>query len=573
MTRPNPSTARRRRLLTRAVPLALISIGSFVTGVVVASGSAEADAVARFGAAWEQGDTDAMYAELSPAAQDAYDADAFNAAYEEAATTASATGIDAGETRGPLEQDGEKVVALPVSVPTTAFGTVSGEIGMPVSDGKIDWRPDLVFPGLTEGSKLIRQTKLAQRAPILAADRSPIAEGPVDARTYNGAGGIVAGEVGVPKGQRAEQLQREGFPEGVMAGVTGLELAFDSTLAGTPGGKLIAKGGGETTVLAETKPTPGEPVRTTLDPGIQEATAAALGDTYGGAAVIDAKNGDVLGLAGLALSAPQPPGSTFKVITAAAALEEGITKPGEQFPVVQSAPVGGREISNAHDEFCGGTLVESFAKSCNTVFAPLGEELGGKTLASYAEKFGFNAPPSLYNAESLALVDPPASTIPADLSDDLAGVSAIGQGEVLATPLEMASVSQTIANGGVRSPNSIVTDPALAGEYPDVDVVSPEVADQVRDMMIAVVSSGTGIAGAVPGVTVAGKTGTAELGTVSGEQPIGAEEPEQDVDAWFTAFAPAEKPKLAVAAMVIKAPGDGGTVAAPIVRQILEASL
>lgn len=560
--------------MMRAVPLALIAIAAFAVGVVTAAGSGKDEAVVRFGDAWEGGDLDAMYAELSPGAKDEYDIDAFKAAYGEAAETATMTAIATDRTRGPLEQNGEELVALPVDATTTAFGTVSGEIAVPIDgEGRIEWRPDLVFPGLNEGAKLKRQTQVAERAPILAADRSPMASGPVDARSYHGAGGIVAGEVGKPKGLRAEQMNAEGFPEGSLGGISGLELAFDSTLAGTPGGKLVAKGPDGNTVLAQTKPTPGEPVRTTIDPDLQEATATALGDTYGGAAVIDAKNGNVLALAGLAFSAPQPPGSTFKVITAAAALEEGITKPSEEFPVVSSAPVGGREISNAHDELCGGTLVQSFAMSCNTVFAPLGEELGGKRLVEYSEKFGFNAPPSLYNAESLALVDPLPSTIPTDLADDVAGVSAIGQGEVLASPLEMASVSQTIANKGVRSPTSMVKDPALAGDYPDVTAVSPETAQQVRDMMIEVVNSGTGIAAAVPGTTVAGKTGTAELGTVSGEQPVGAAEPEQDVDAWFTAFAPAEKPKLAVAVMVIKAPGDGGTVAAPIAQQILTAGL
>ena len=481
--------------------------------------------------------------------------------------------MEPGEARGPLDQDGEDVIALPVDVQTTAFGTVSGEIGMPVSDGKIDWRPDLVFPGLTEGAELKRQTQVAPRAPILAADRSPIAEGSVNSRTTNGAGGIIAGEVGEPQGLRAAQMQAEGFPDDALGGVTGLELAFDKTLAGTPGGKLIAKGPDGKKVLAQTKPTPGKPVRTTLDPDLQEATASALGDTYGGAAVLDARNGNVLALAGIAFSAPQPPGSTFKIITASASLEDGITKPEEEFPVVQSAIVGGREVSNAHDELCGGTLVQSFAQSCNSVFAPLGEKLGGKRLVDASEKFGFNSPPSLYNEDSLKLIKPLESTIPEDLTDDMAGISAIGQGEVLATPLEMASVAQTIANKGVRSPTSIVKDPALAGDYPDVTAVSPQVAAEVKDMMIEVVKSGTGSAASVPGVTVAGKTGTAELGTVSENSPVGAEEPELDVDAWFTSFAPADKPKVVVAVMVVKADGDGGTIAAPIAQQILQAAL
>ncbi|MFN8151985.1 MAG: penicillin-binding transpeptidase domain-containing protein [Solirubrobacterales bacterium] len=573
MTRRAPSDVRRRRLLMRAVPLAILATGAFAIGVYAASGSPEKDAVVQFGDAWEQGDLDAMYAQVSPAAQDEYDFDAFKAAYDEAAQTATVQGVDAGETRSAPDQDGKQVIALPVDVQTTAFGTVSGEIGMPVSEGKIDWRPDLVFPGLTEGAKLTRQTQSAPRAPILAADRSPIAEGPVDSRTTDGAGGIIAGEVGEPQGERAAQMQAEGFPDDALGGVTGLELAFDKTLAGTPGGKLIAKGPDGKKVLVQTKPIPGKPVRTTLDPDLQEATTTALGDTYGGAAVLDARNGNVLALAGIAFSAPQPPGSTFKIITAAASLEDGITTPDEEFPVVQSAIVGGREVSNAHDELCGGTLVQSFAQSCNSVFAPLGEELGGKRLVDAAEKFGFNSPPTLYNKDSLQLIKPLESSIPEDLTDDMAGISAIGQGEVLATPLEMASVAQAIGNKGVRSPTSIVKDPALAGDYPDVTAVSPDVAADVKNMMIEVVKSGTGIAAAVPGVTVAGKTGTAELGTISEDSPVGAEEPELDVDAWFTAFAPAENPKIAVAVMVVKADGDGGTIAAPIAQQILQAAL
>ena len=153
-------------------------------------------------------------------------------------------------------------------------------------------------------------------------------------------------------------------------------------------------------------------------------------------------------------------------------------------------------------------------------------------------------------------------------------VSAIGQGEVLATPLEMASISQTVANEGVRSPTAMVKGPELAGDYPDVEVMKPEISDQVKKMMIEVVASGTGSSAALPDATVAGKTGTAELGTTTNSGPVApGEEPEQDVDAWFTAFAPADDPKLAVAVMVVNAPADGGTVAAPIARQILEAGL
>lgn len=568
------SDARRKRLITRALPLVALALVSFVVGVVVAAGSSERDAVQRFGDAWAEGDWAALRAELIPDSQEEYSADALEAAYGDAAGIATATSVDVGEARGPLEQDGEDVVALPVTVQTSSFGPVEGEIPVPVADGAIDWQPSLVFPGLEEGQELDRRTELPKRAPILAADRSPIAEGPADARTTNGAGGILAGEMGKAKGERASELEARGFPKDAITGVTGLELAFDSELAGTPGGQLLAEGEGDPVVLAKRKPLPGKPVRTTIDPKLQESTAAALGSSFGGAAVLDARNGDVLALAGLAFSAPQPPGSVMKVITLTAALDEGIAKPSDQYEVVSSAIVGGREVSNAHDELCGGTLVESFAKSCNSVFGPLGEELGGETMVDYSERFGFNQPPTLYSEGALELVEPAESTIPADLEDSMAGISAIGQGEVLATPLEMASVTQAIANKGVRSPTAIVKDPALAGDWPDVEVTSPETAAKVTEMMKAVVSSGTGSAANISGVSVAGKTGTAELGTVDGEPiPTTDTTADQDVNAWFIAFAPADKPKYAVAVALFGVKEDGGTVAAPIARAILEAAL
>jgi cell division protein FtsI/penicillin-binding protein 2 len=330
-------------------------------------------------------------------------------------------------------------------------------------------------------------------------------------------------------------------------------------------------------VLAEGKPVPGKPVHATIDPGLQQAAVAALGGSFGGVAVLDARDGSILALAGIAFSGPQPPGSTFKVITTTAALEAGVVELTDQFPAQTSIVVGGREVANAHDEACGGSFAEAFAKSCNSVFAPLGPKLGSERLVEAAELYGFNSPPGLFHQAALRAVDPPQSTIPASIPDDLElGVSAIGQGQVLATPLQMASVAQAIADGGVRSPTRIVSDRKLRPPREPVRVTSEEVATTVRNLMIQVVQGGTGTAAALPGIQVAGKTGTAELGPKPLEPgqrlPSGAA-PEQKVDAWFTAFAPANDPKLAAAAMVVDADGDGGTVAAPIVRQVLAAGL
>ena len=151
-------------------------------------------------------------------------------------------------------------------------------------------------------------------------------------------------------------------------------------------------------------------------------------------------------------------------------------------------------------------------------------------------------------------------------------MSAIGQGEVLATPLEIASVSQTIAAGGVRSPTAIVTEPELGPDAEPVKVTSGQIASTVRDLMVGVFEGGTGTAAAMPGVEVAGKTGTAELGPTPVSPEEGGEQ-EQEQDAWFTAFAPVGNPKLAVAVLVASTTEDGGTVAAPIAREVLTAGL
>ena len=142
---------------------------------------------------------------------------------------------------------------------------------------------------------------------------------------------------------------------------------------------------------------------------------------------------------------------------------------------------------------------------------------------------------------------------------------------MLATPLQMASVSQTIANEGTRMPTPIARNAELEPDAKPVEVTSPETAATVRDLMIGVVDEGTGVAAALPGVQVAGKTGTAELGPAPAAP--GDEEAVQELDAWFTAFAPANDPTLAVAVMIVDSGGDGGEIAAPIAREVLATGL
>ncbi len=260
------------------------------------------------------------------------------------------------------------------------------------------------------------------------------------------------------------------------------------------------------------------------------------------------------------------------MITTAAALQKGVVSLDDEFEIIDGVNVGGRFIENANGEFCGGTFREAFAESCNADFAPLGPKIGNDELVEMAERFGFNSPPTLYASRIIAQVDPEESTIPTEIGEEVdLGVSAIGQGEVLATPLQMASVAQTIANDGVREPTSIVANSKLRPEAKPVRVMSKKIADELTELMVGVVTGGTGTAGAIAEAQVAGKTGTAELGPKPGEEE--SEHPQQIKDAWFAAFAPAEKAKLAVGVLLIEAEAAGGEVAAPAASEVLSAGL
>jgi cell division protein FtsI/penicillin-binding protein 2 len=568
---------RRRRLLTRTLPLAVVALVAFVIGIATgAPGSPEKEVANRFTEAWEAKNFKAMYAELNEASRARVDRREFEAAYREAQQVATARALAAGSAGDARETGAGEVVPVDIAVTTVAFGSLEAEFELPVADGGVAWDESLAFPGLQEGEELAADVELDERAPILARDGTPLAEGPAEERENPiGSAAIdVTGEVGEAPEEDLARLARHGFPPETPVGVSGLERAFNDRLAGKPGGSLlaVAADGSSVRTLAKSKPQPGAPVKTTIDPDLQETAVAALAGRVGGVAVLDARTGDVRALAGQAFSAPQPPGSTFKVVTTVAALEAGAVDMEDEFEISDGVDVGGRFIYNANGEFCGGTFPEAFAHSCNAVFAPLGPAVGNDELVGTAEKFGFNEPPSLYAPRIVREVEPEESTIPPEIGEEIdLAVSAIGQGEVLATPLEMASVSQAVANDGVRLPTSIVLNAKLRPDREPVRVMSEQTAEEMTGLMIGVVSEGTGPAGAIPEAQVAGKTGTAELGPKPGEED--AENPVQIKDAWFTAFAPAEKPRLAVGVLLIEAEAAGGEVAAPIASQVLSAGL
>ena len=576
---------RRRRLTHRALPLSAIAAVAFIAGVIAGAGNGGTREVAQqFVDAWARQDFAAMHGLLTASAAAAHTPDRLATAYREAQETATVAAVAAGRAGEPRPFAGRELVGVPLQLRTRALGAVRAELELPIEGGRIAWAPHLVYPGLRPREQLAWRPRAPRRAAILAADGSALAIGPAGGRTseHGDLAGDLIGSTGEPSPVDAAQLREAGFPDRQPVGRSGLELAFDERLAGTAGGRLLAISGrsGASRTLARSRPQRGEPVRTTLEPRVQRTAEAILAERNGGVAVIDTRDGAVLALAGLGVSALQPPGSTFKIVTAIAALETGATTPSKFYEPVDYVIAGGRQIENAHDETCGGTFVQAFARSCNTVFAPLGHEVGAKALIETAKRFGFNSRPALYNDQAAEVLRPRLSSIPAELTDRELGVTAIGQGRLLATPLQLASIAQTIAAGGVRHPTPLVRDSELGPDAEPVRVTSRRYARQVQQMMLETVLNGTGYQGKVPGAQVAGKTGTAELGVFKkpepGEQaPAEGEEDEreQEVTAWFTAFAPAGAPRVALAVMIIRAEGDGGEVAAPLSRPVMSAAL
>jgi cell division protein FtsI/penicillin-binding protein 2 len=540
---------------------------AFVVGVVVGSRHepAERRLAASWAQAWQRRDYGAMHGMLAPSSRARWPVLRFARAYRQAASTATLTGLQLG--RPTVSGDS---ATLPATAATRIFGTVRGDVTLPLVTGPdgspaVAWRPSLVFPGLRTGERLTRETRMPPRATIEARDGTPLAQGDARLSDLGPVAAEVAGRVGPASPVRVAELEARGVPAGAAVGLTGLELQFDRELAGTAGGELKAG----RRVLASSRPKAGTDVRTTIDPSVQRAAVTALAGRYGGVAAIRPSDGEILALAGIASSAPQPPGSTFKIVTLTSALEAGVAKLSTSYPAQSGATLSGVALQNANGESCGGTLLASFADSCNSVFAPLGVKVGANRLVATAERFGFN--------QDLGIAGAARATIPAasEIGDDLAvGSTAIGQGKVLSTPLHLATVAAAIGEHGERPLPTY----AKGSVRPRIRATTPQVARKVRRAMEAVVTGGTGVAAAIPGVTVAGKTGTAELRSTVSQDPAPTDpslDPQADTtdtDAWFAAFAPARHPRIAVSVLLV-AQGAGGDTAAPVARAVLQAGL
>jgi peptidoglycan glycosyltransferase len=272
-----------------------------------------------------------------------------------------------------------------------------------------------------------------------------------------------------------------------------------------------------------------------------------------------------------------PTGSSQKPVTATVALDTGVVESPTNpvFPTATSytPPQAGEPIENFGGQPCGGDLTQSLVQSCNTTFAEIGVLLG-EQFPPGMQRFGFYQQPPIDLFPNAAASTGPAPGSFQSNQPNFA-FSGIGQGPVAATPLQMALVAGGIANGGVVMTPHVMdeitnADGERSGGFdqrPWLTATSAPTAAAVTTMMVQVVENGTGEAAKIPGVTVAGKTGTAQVGDAA-----------ETVHAWFIAFAPAEDPVVAVA-VIVEGGGDagndatGGEVAAPIARQVIEAVL
>jgi peptidoglycan glycosyltransferase len=433
-----------------------------------------------------------------------------------------------------------------------------------------------------------------ERGPIVLADRTPVAES-VRARDRNDPLKFV---------RRYPEGPRYGMVTGFYSLVYGRTLAeqeFNSFLLG----KAPEQFAQNVTDLLTARSSPGGTLVLTLDRATQQAAESALGNRKGAVAALDPETGAVLAMTTFPRYDPNdlsshdperirrnwdrlikdpndpllnraagglyPPGSTFKVVTSAAALENGVSLDEElPSPPVYDVPQTSADIRNFGGSSCGDgslTLPEALEISCNTTFAALGVRLGDRKLAAEAEKFGFNKP----NPYELPAA---TSSIPRNQDVPSTAQSAIGQRDVRVSPLQMASVAATIANGGRRMApyvaREVVSDRGgVVKRFEGEDLgqaIPGQVAADLKGMMVRVVEQGTGTAAQIPGVEVAGKSGTAQH--AEGRAP----------HAWFISFAEQGDRSIAVA-VVIENGGDlgseatGGRVAAPIAKQVMQTYL
>ena len=345
----------------------------------------------------------------------------FAAEYHAAAPTGDA---DLARGRSSRAQRSSDVIPVRMLGADAVFGTLREMLQVPSSgsgsSASVQLRQHAAVPRAAPGRAAHRQIDARPaRASLLAGDGTPLAEGPNRTSPIPGVAGQIVGTLGPIPADEAASYAALGYPANAKVGLNGLERIFQTQLAGTPGGTLLA-GQPRARASPDRAPATRSRPRSTRrssgrrSPRWPAATPGSRRWTRAPAAL--------LALAGVAFSAVQPPGSTMKIITATAALEAGIVKLGTAFPIADRATIDGYTLQNANGEVCGGTLLNAFAVSCNSVFAPLGARVGAQRLVAMAERSASTSPPR-------SPARPRARSPRPHIGDSLAvGSSAIGQG-------------------------------------------------------------------------------------------------------------------------------------------------
>jgi len=405
-----------------------------------------------------------------------------------------------------------------------------------------------------------------------------------------------------------EQMKQGRYRRGDMIGQSGLERLLDDYLRGRDGGERIEVDamGRPVQVMRREEPDPGAQVITTIDRRVQEVAEQAMIGRAGAVVVLDPRNGDVLALTSSpafpldrltgnldrdewlrlvkdpltplmnrALQGQYPPGSVFKIVVAAAGLQEGTLAPMDRIYCNGEFTLGNWTFKDWKPGGHGHMdLRSAIAHSCDVYFYQAGLKIGGDTMARYAHAFGLGMPTGIdLGGERFGLV--PFSAARPRKRPLQAGETvnmSIGQGQLLVTPLQVARMMAAVANGGILWKPRLVqrverADGSLAysssSKMTERAELSPVVWAFLRNALTAVVKEGTGAAARIPGLEVAGKTGTA--------QTIAKSDSAKGQDhAWFASFAPADDPQ-AVVVVFVERGGHGGDVAAPIARKIYEA--
>ncbi|MEN3271550.1 MAG: hypothetical protein V7636_311 [Actinomycetota bacterium] len=496
--------------------------------------------------AWVDGDTKAMHGLASTPAR-TLDDDL--AAFRE---TLHVTALRVSP-RTPVVHGTDASVELDIAADISGVGTwvYTGHLALVLpADAttddawKVAWSRRDLHPSLTGTRQLKVVRSYAPRGALLAADGTPLS-GP-GARPTAGLVQQLVGRVGTAG------KDGEGRVTGDPVGVSGLQAAFDGELGGRPSADVqLVDDATLVESLAHLDGTAPQPVRTSVDLHVQDVAESVLSTVTDHPAAIVAmrpSTGEILATASVpqrgfnrALLGRYPPGSTFKVITSTALLEHGTT-PDTRTTCPHDVTINGRMFQNAEDEELGDiSFTTAFAHSCNTAFIQLAEKLQPADLVTAAQQFGFNAPPT---AEVTAQTS--SYPQPGGLIDQVS--SAIGQGRVLVTPMQMASVAATVASGTHRDTTFRHLDAPPPGTP-----LPAGIAPTLQALMQRVVAEGTAASAHLPSGT-AGKTGTAEFG--SGNPP--------QTHAWFIGF----RGDLAFAVLVEDG-GFGGKVAAPLATAFL----